>query len=429
MAKRIEEAINIIKMNDRGGYTVPTSRLYPYQWNWDSGFTALGIWHFNKWRAWLEIMALLDAQWQDGMVPHIVFRHNDPDYFPGPNVWSTETEPPTSGHSQPPVLASIIWQLVQQGTEYDARKARELFPKLMAYHRWFCAARDPQQTGVIGIIHPWESGRDNCPDWDIGMNNIVVPDNLERYTRRDTTHIDSEQRPTQEQYDRFITIVKFGRECGWDQKQIHANGPFLMADPGVQFIFLRASRDLLAMARHLGMDMAIDEIEAWVARVESGSDWLWNDAVDGYCARDIRTGTFSDAITNASALCFYAGVGTQEQNQLMEAHCRRILNASSYGMPSWDPEHPAFESQRYWRGPVWAIMNHMIIIGLEDAGHHDLAERVRNDTIRLINEKGMAEYFDPKDGTGLGGMDFSWTAAIYLDLNRDAVSAKLAGGL
>ena len=87
MSKRIEEAINIIKMNDRGGYTVPTNRLYPYQWNWDSGFTALGIWHFNKWRAWLEIMALLDAQWQDGMIPHIVFRHNDPDYFPGPAIW------------------------------------------------------------------------------------------------------------------------------------------------------------------------------------------------------------------------------------------------------------------------------------------------------------------------------------------------------
>ena len=144
-----------------------------------SGFTALGIWQFNKWRAWLEIIALLDAQWQDGMIPHIVFRHNDPDYFPGPDVWSTNTEPPTSGHSQPPVLSSIIWQIVQQGTDYDARKAREVFPKLMAYHRWFCAARDPQETGVISIVHPWESGRDNCPDWDIGMDNIVVPDNLE----------------------------------------------------------------------------------------------------------------------------------------------------------------------------------------------------------------------------------------------------------
>ena len=82
MAQRIQEAINIIKMNDRGGYTVPTNQLYPYQWNWDSAFTALGIWHFNKWRAWSEIFTLLDAQWQDGMLPHIVFRHNDPDYFP-----------------------------------------------------------------------------------------------------------------------------------------------------------------------------------------------------------------------------------------------------------------------------------------------------------------------------------------------------------
>ena len=119
MTSRIEEAIGIIRMNDRGGYTVPTNRLYPYQWNWDSGFTALGIWHFNKWRAWLEIMALLDAQWDDGMVPHIVFRQHDPDYFPGPGVWQTNTEPSTSGHSQPPVLASVILQMVRMGTAYD----------------------------------------------------------------------------------------------------------------------------------------------------------------------------------------------------------------------------------------------------------------------------------------------------------------------
>ena len=26
--------------NDRGGYTVPTANLYPYQWNWDSVFAA-----------------------------------------------------------------------------------------------------------------------------------------------------------------------------------------------------------------------------------------------------------------------------------------------------------------------------------------------------------------------------------------------------
>ena len=99
----------------RGDYTVPTSRLYPYQWNWDSGFTALGIWQFDRERAWLEIVSLLNAQWKDGMVPHIVFRQNDPNYFPGPGVWQTKTIPSTSGHSQPPVLASIVWEMVQRG--------------------------------------------------------------------------------------------------------------------------------------------------------------------------------------------------------------------------------------------------------------------------------------------------------------------------
>ena len=70
-------------------------------------------------------------------------------------------------------------------------------------------------------------------------------------------------------------------------------------------------------------------------------------------------------------------------------------------------------------------MNHMITTGLADAGEEALAERVRSDTNRLVETQGMAEYFDPIDGTGLGGMDFSWTAAIYLDQSRDDVAALM----
>ena len=43
MITMIKEAIDVIKKNDRGGFTIPTNRLYPHQWNWDSGFTALGL--------------------------------------------------------------------------------------------------------------------------------------------------------------------------------------------------------------------------------------------------------------------------------------------------------------------------------------------------------------------------------------------------
>ena len=46
----------------------------------------------------------------------------------------------------------------------------------------------------------------------------------------------------------------------------------------------------------------------------------------------------------------------------------------------------------------------------------------RSDTKSLIEENGMAEYFDQLLEKGLGGgMNFSWTAAIYLDLCRNSL--------
>ena len=88
-------------------------------------------------------------------------------------------------------------------------------------------------------------------------------------------------------------------------------------------------------------------------------------------------------------------------------------------MPSWDPEDRKFEPKRYWRGPVWAVMNHMIVAGLIDAGESELASRISSDTRNLVEAHCMSEYFDTLDCAGLCGMDFSWTAAIYLDLCLD----------
>src|SRR5689334_11905777 len=86
-------ARNVLRRNDRGGYTVPTDRLYPYQWNWDSAFAAMGFATFDEPRAWIEIHHLLKGQWDDGLVPHIVFHHPSPDYFPGPEAWGVQRTP------------------------------------------------------------------------------------------------------------------------------------------------------------------------------------------------------------------------------------------------------------------------------------------------------------------------------------------------
>ncbi|MBA3403157.1 MAG: hypothetical protein H0U13_00525, partial [Gemmatimonadaceae bacterium] len=64
--------------------------------------------------------------------------------------------------------------------------------------------------------------------------------------------------------------------------------------------------------------------------------------------------------------------------------------------------------------PVWSVLNYMIGIGLADAGHDRWAERLRGDTRALIEQTGFYEAYNPVDGTGNGGDDFSWTAAIWL---------------
>ena len=79
-----EQAIAILKKMTVAGFNIPTARLYPFQWNWDSAFIALGLATIDLERAWTELETLISGQCYDGMIPSIVFRSDNRDYFPGP---------------------------------------------------------------------------------------------------------------------------------------------------------------------------------------------------------------------------------------------------------------------------------------------------------------------------------------------------------
>ena len=414
---RLDDAARaILRGNDRGGYTVPNGRVYPFQWNWDSAFVALGFATFDRQRAWAEVETLFRAQWSDGFLPHIVFWQDDPGYFPGPAVWGTGKQPVSSGITQPPVAATVIRRLwdgaVAAGEDAAFRpRAEALFDKLLAWHRWFADYRDPEGRGVVVAMHPWETGRDNSPEWDAPGEPIDVS-GVGDYTRRDTGHLDAKMRPTKLEYDRYLALVQYGRAAGWDHAKIAAGNPFKVADVGMSMILLRANRDLAALAAMLGRDLA--EIDGWIARAEAGIGWLWDEARGTWCSRDLLTGRRSGFVTSASFLSFYAGLTDAAKDAAMLAHIERIAARVEYLMPSLDPDDPGFQMVRYWRGPVWAVVNWMIGTGLAEAGHARWADKVRDDTLALIARNGFYEAFSPIDGTGSGGDDFSWTAAIWL---------------
>ena len=51
----------------------------------------------------------------------------------------------------------------------------------------------------------------------------------------------------------------------------------------------------------------------------------------------------------------------------------------------------------------------MISDGLERAGQIPMANRIKSDCLRLIDEGGFAEYYDPNTAEGCGGDAFTWT--------------------
>jgi glycogen debranching enzyme len=405
MMKLLDQtARDILRLNDRGGYTVPTEGLYPYQWNWDSAFAAMGFAQFNVDRAWVEFETLFSGQWDNGMVPHILFHQVDEDYFPGPEMWKSVGPIPSSGITQPPVAATMARLVFERNPNVGLARLAPLYDKIVAWHDWFMAWRLDQ--GAVCTTHPWETGRDNAPDWD-GAMAAIDPVGVGEYRRRDTSHVDSEMRPTREDYDRYVWLVQRGARLNWDDAAMLQDTPFRMADPSMTFTLMRAQRDLAELGRSLGRD--VSTIEGQIAKLESGAQTLWNETLGCYDSRDTRTGEWANSISNASFLCWYGGLPAPQ----MRAVLTHVLEGVTYGVPSFTPHDPKFEAKRYWRGPVWAVMNMLIGMGLDEM---DLPEGqvLREGTADLITKHGFSEYFDPLDGSPAGGGTFTWTAAVWL---------------
>lgn len=416
----IDRAVEVLKENDRGGYTVPTNGLYPFQWNWDSCLTALGQAFFDEARAWTEIETLFAHQWPDGMVPHIVFHVHNDGYFPGPDVWRTGRPIATSGITQPPVAGFSVRRLFERAKDRQmaADRARALLPKIDAWHRWFHENRDPEREGLVAIIHPWESGRDNSIDWDEAFERVPT-EGVEPYVRRDIQHADPAHRPTDEQYDRYLWLVQHFRSLGWDNARLHEASPFRIVDPGFNAILIRSCADLAALAAALGETAIADANRDRAQKGLAAMERLWSERHGQYLSLDRVTGLLVDSASIGGLLPVFCGIPKPRIGAIVGT-IGRLAKKVQFLIPSHDLNDPRFDSDRYWRGPVWLVVNYMIADGLAAAGETKIAARITESSLHLIAESGFAEYYDPLSGAPLGGGHFTWTAAMVIEFMRAA---------
>jgi hypothetical protein len=102
-------AAAVLAANDLGGWTRPAPGVYPHQWLWDSCFIAIGLATVNPHRAAVELRNLARGQWQNGMMPHMIYARQFP-YNLEALVWKTGNFVATrgvhtSGLTQPPMFA------------------------------------------------------------------------------------------------------------------------------------------------------------------------------------------------------------------------------------------------------------------------------------------------------------------------------------
>lgn len=410
-----DEAAEILKINDCGTYTVPTHGLYPFQWNWDSCLTAIGQSHVDEARAWLEVDTLFKHQWEDGMVPHIVFHQLDDGYFPGPNVWGTNRSVPTSGITQPPVAGFAIKRLYDMAKDKSLARERalNLLPQIDRWHEWFYASRDPSNEHLVALIHPWESGRDNSLDWDDAFERVPT-DGVTPYVRRDTQHADPEHRPTKAQYDRYIWLVEHFRSHNWDNTVLHDASPFQIVDPGFNAILIRSCADLAELAEELGEKAIAERSRQRATNGLAALDKLWSESLSQYVCYDRVAKSLVNSASVAGLLPILVALPKHRCDSLV-ARLSMLGESCRYLVPSHDPKDENFDSKRYWRGPSWLIINYLITDGLRKSGYDEMAKRIEKASLELINTGGFAEYYDPMTGEPCGGKSFTWTAAMVME--------------
>lgn len=431
--KLIEEAEGVLKLNDRGSFTVPAADLYPHQWLWDSCFIAIGLRHLDIERAQIELISLLRGQWSNGMLPNIIFSEGE-QYRRDQELWRSYLSPyspdkvATSGLTQPPMLAEAVVTVGEKMKTPERRSwYKKMYPALVRHHEWLYGERDPHEEGLIILLHPYESGLDNSPPWISELRKHSMPwwvaaieklrlDGAVNLVRRDTRHIPPGQRTSNVEALAYWATLQRLRRKAYNSEAILNHALFAVEDLTFNCILIRANALLKNIAETTGRTLP-DELVAAMARAETALEQLWDETNGVYYSRSFISHKLIEEPCIATLLPLYTGTISKEKAaRLVQLLGSRKWFKANWPVPSVPLRSAYFDPLKYWQGPTWINTNWLIIKGLENYGYQDEADALRQKTLEMVAKNGMSEYFSPINGHPEGAPNFSWTAALAIDL-------------
>lgn len=229
--------------------------------------------------------------------------------------------------------------------------------------------------------------------------------------------------PSDEEYNKFIYLIDLMKSYNYDENVMYEKFPFKIKDVSFSSILYAANKILLQIANLIGEDSS--EISEWISRTERNFHNFFNPSSgNGHEASDSLFYDYdliiSDRIikrTVSSLSPIYSGlISKQEAKDIVKYISDADFCAEYDTIASTDEREAYFKPVAYWRGPIWINTNWALWLGLLRYGYNDRAEQLRQGVFKLVANQGFREYYDPTTGEGLGGKNFSWTAALVIDM-------------
>jgi hypothetical protein len=302
-----------------------------------------------------------------------------------------------------------------------------MYEPLVRYHEWIYTERDPHSEGLALQIHPYEVGLDNTPPWVLQLYEHSRPwwialieklhlQKIVNFLRRDTRKVNPGQRISSLEALLLWDVIRRLRRKHYDIDKILHRSDFCTQDITFNSILVRNNKQLETIARTIRRKIPEELLEKFHYSKEA-LEKLYDEGTGQYYSRDFITHKLIIESTIGTFMPLYAGSVTKERaSQLVKLLMDHRTYWLHHPVPSVPLTSPFFDSDRYWQGPSWVNTNWLIIDGLKRYGFHQEAEQLCDRTLTMVRNAGPFEYFDPVDGKGLGAADFSWTAALTIDL-------------
>jgi hypothetical protein len=351
------------------GFTMPNRRKYPWQWLWDSCFHAIAWSGLGDERSRTELESLFSLQLPNGFLPHMGYQ-TDP--ASSRALWQSEGR---SDITQPPMYGHALRVLSARGFDVEHLHG----PATAALRYLFARRRDPV-SGLIRVVHPWESGCDDSPRWD-GWD--ARPFSERRWNRQKRALVGS-------------LVLEDGAAC--------ANPLFEVASAGFSALVAFNAHELAGLTGDADLRHSADALSEAIDACWVTEQRTWGDVR----VRGPGGGASAPTLDGLFAVL----VGHDEQR--VDEAFGEIFDPRRFWRPhgpcSAAADQPGYEPAGYWRGDAWPQEIYLLMVAAGRRGRDEAASRLAEKLVLGCTSSCFAERWNPETGAAVGAAPQGWAA-------------------